>query len=53
MASVYADPGKIERDFGWKPNYPLIEQIVASAWNWHQNHPNGYMAENLSQISPQ
>ena len=19
-----------------------LEEIIASAWNWHKNHPNGY-----------
>ena len=22
-----------------------IEQIVATAWNWHRQHPRGYLAE--------
>jgi UDP-glucose 4-epimerase len=27
---------------GWRPRYGDLESIVASAWAWHQKHPNGY-----------
>ncbi len=27
---------------GWKPRFPQIEDIVRSAWEWHQRHPHGY-----------
>ena len=30
------------RDLGWKPRYPKLEDIVATAWAWHQKNPNGY-----------
>lgn len=26
----------------WQPKYNRLEQIVSSAWAWHQSHPNGY-----------
>lgn len=39
---LVASAEKAARDLGWKPLYPLIEDIVASAWAWHQKHPNGY-----------
>jgi UDP-glucose 4-epimerase len=29
-------------ELGWKPQYPKLEDIVATAWNWHKKHPNGY-----------
>src|ERR1039457_5891492 len=29
-------------ELGWKPKYPKLEDIVATAWAWHQRHPNGY-----------
>jgi UDP-glucose 4-epimerase len=29
-------------ELGWKPQFPKLEQIVTTAWNWHQKHPNGY-----------
>ena len=30
------------RELGWKPEYPKLEDIVTTAWNWHKQHPNGY-----------
>jgi UDP-glucose 4-epimerase len=30
------------RELGWKPEYPKLEAIVTTAWNWHKQHPNGY-----------
>ncbi|NLH72535.1 MAG: UDP-glucose 4-epimerase GalE [Verrucomicrobia bacterium] len=39
---LVASAEKVARDLGWKPACPLIEDIVASAWAWHQKHPNGY-----------
>jgi UDP-glucose 4-epimerase len=33
---------RAHRDLGWVPQYPKIEQIVESAWKWHQAHPDGY-----------
>ncbi len=29
-------------DLGWRPQYPKLEDIVATAWAWHQKHPTGY-----------
>jgi UDP-glucose 4-epimerase len=29
-------------ELGWKPKYPKLEDIVATAWSWHQRHPDGY-----------
>ena len=33
---------KANRELGWNPKFPQLEDIVRSAWNWHQRHPNGY-----------
>jgi len=40
--SLVASAEKAAREFGWKPKYPKLEEIVASAWNWHRQHPTGY-----------
>ncbi len=32
----------IQRDLGWQPRYPDLRAIVASAWEWHRSHPEGY-----------
>jgi UDP-glucose 4-epimerase len=41
-AVLVASSEKIRHELGWQPRYPSIEQIVASAWEWHSRHPNGY-----------
>ena len=41
-AVLIASSEKIRQELGWTPRYPTIEQIVASAWEWHNRHPNGY-----------
>ena len=40
--ALYADSKKAVSELGWKVKYPDIESIVATAWNWHKSHPNGY-----------
>lgn len=34
---------KIVRELGWKPQFTQLEQIIASAWEWHKSHPQGYV----------
>jgi UDP-glucose 4-epimerase len=41
-AVLVASSEKIRRELGWRPRYPDLHDIVASAWAWHQAHPNGY-----------
>ena len=41
-AVLFADSRKIQRELGWSPQYTEIDAIVASAWKWHSNHPEGY-----------
>ena len=41
-AVLVASSEKIRRELGWRPRYPELEQIVASAWEWRRAHPNGY-----------
>ena len=40
--ALYADATLAKRDLGWTVKYSSIESIVATAWNWHRTHPNGY-----------
>jgi UDP-glucose 4-epimerase len=40
-AAVYADNGKAREVLGWSPRYG-IEEIIASAWQWHHKHPDGF-----------
>ena len=41
-AVLVASSKKIIEELGWKPNYPDLETIVRTAWDWHREHPNGY-----------
>jgi UDP-glucose 4-epimerase len=33
---------KAYTELGWKPKYPKLEDIVATAWAWHKKYPTGY-----------
>lgn len=37
-----ADASKAIRELGFKPRWTDLEAIVRSAWEFHQNHPDGY-----------
>ncbi len=41
-ATLVASSEKALKILGWKPDISDIKDIVASAWNWHKNNPNGY-----------
>ena len=39
---LVARPDKARSELGWTPRFPRIDQIVATAWEWHRRHPGGY-----------
>ena len=39
---LVAAADKAKNELGWKPQFPQLEDIVATAWNWHKQHPDGY-----------
>jgi UDP-glucose 4-epimerase len=41
-ARLVASSDKIRRELGWVPQHPALQEIIRSAWEWHQSHPNGY-----------
>ena len=43
-AVLIASSAKAERELGWVRRMDRLEDIIASAWNWHREHPNGYQA---------
>lgn len=41
-AVLVASSEKIRRELGWVPQYADLESIIATAWQWMQQHPAGY-----------
>ncbi len=41
-AFLTSDATKIRRELGWTARKPDLETMVATAWQWHNEHPNGY-----------
>ena len=39
---LVASSERIRAELGWAPRHPDLKDIVASAWDWHRSHPNGY-----------
>lgn len=35
-ANLIADSSKIRRELGWQPAYENIDNIIQTAWSWHQ-----------------
>ena len=43
-AVLVASSAKIKHDLHWEPQFPTLEAIVRSAWDWFRAHPEGYGA---------
>ncbi|MDF2959122.1 MAG: UDP-glucose 4-epimerase [Paenibacillus sp.] len=41
-ATLVASSERTRAELGWKPRRDSLEQIIESAWAWHQSHPRGY-----------
>ncbi|MGV3129899.1 UDP-glucose 4-epimerase GalE [Staphylococcus simulans] len=41
-SKLIASSDKARKVLGWEPKHDDIEEIIATAWNWHRAHPNGY-----------
>jgi UDP-glucose 4-epimerase len=37
-----ADAAKARNQLGWKIEKPDLEEMVSTAWQWHNNHPDGW-----------
>lgn len=42
-ARLVASCEKAKQILGWKPLYTELDEIIDSAWNWHKNHPDGFI----------
>jgi len=41
VATSYADPGKAERELGWRARLGIAE-MCEDAWRWQSRHPHGF-----------
>jgi len=41
-AVLIASSERTMEELGWRPSRASLEDIIASAWRWHQSHPAGY-----------
>lgn len=41
-STLIASSDKAREILGWTPKYDDVEQIIATAWTWHEKHPEGY-----------
>ena len=39
---LVATNGRARELLGWVPRRGTLEEMIGSAWRWHQAHPNGY-----------
>ena len=41
-AQLIASSEKARSVLGWKPQFTDVEQVIGTAWRWHEYHPHGY-----------
>ena len=41
-AVLIASSDLARQELGWQPKFAKLEEIVATAWEWHRKHPDGY-----------
>ena len=41
-AQLIASSEKASSVLGWKPQFTDVEQVIGTAWRWHEHHPHGY-----------
>jgi len=39
---LYAEPRAIREELNWTAKITDLDEIIGSAWNWYQKHPQGY-----------
>jgi UDP-glucose 4-epimerase len=42
---LIADSTRAREELGWNPTRSTLEDMIGSAWQWMQAHPNGYCAD--------
>jgi UDP-glucose 4-epimerase len=41
-AVLVASSERLRRDTGWAPRFGALDDIVRTAWAWHEAHPRGF-----------
>lgn len=41
-STLIAGSGRIKSELNWRPQNSELENIIKTAWKWHQQHPDGY-----------
>ena len=41
-AQLIASSEKARSVLSWHPEHADLEEIIATAWNWHKHHPHGF-----------
>ncbi|AHF07076.1 UDP-glucose 4-epimerase GalE [Desulfitobacterium metallireducens] len=42
-AVLIASSNLAQDELGWVPKWDGLKQILETAWNWHRNHPKGFL----------
>lgn len=42
---LVADGTRARKELGWEPQYPTLQSIVETAWEWHRKHPRGFLEQ--------
>ncbi|WP_153018281.1 hypothetical protein [Neomoorella mulderi] len=42
-AVLVASAEKAIEELGWRPRYTSLEEIIATAWKWYSNNPDGFL----------
>lgn len=40
--ALFADSTKAKTELAWKIKYTNVRDIIATAWKWHKNNPEGF-----------
>jgi UDP-glucose 4-epimerase len=49
-AALVASSARIRTTLKWTPRKADLASIIGDAWNWHQNHPDGYKLDKVAHV---
>ena len=41
-AVLFAQANRIAEELNWRPVHRTLDEIIETAWRWHQSHPSGF-----------